>query len=421
MNFETLLKPTSCECGRVHNCEIERAVIKKGAIAEIGALLEPYNKILIVADDNTYSVCGESVAEQLCGKIAKQQIFDVRHGILIPDERAVADIRSKVNSDVDLILGIGSGVIQDLCKYVSFREKLPYAIVATAPSMDGYASVSAAMTFDNMKVTYTAHTPRFIIADTEVLAAAPTELIVSGYGDIIGKFSCLNDWKLSAVVNGEYFCETIYNLTYDMLMRVKDLGPKLLARDESAIQTLTEALIGVGIAMAYSGNSRPASGSEHHMSHFFEVLGIMNSRPYFRHGIDVAYSAVCTQIMREQLLKLDEPSEAEPFHETAWRRKIKEIYGIAADEVIDLQTKWGRYKSGDIKIYQTKWHDIKAALAEPPSSIKMKEYLKSVALDFSDFESMYGKEMIDNAVWFAKDLRDRYSVLWPYYTMFYKS
>ena len=88
-----------------------------------------------------------------------------------------------------MIVGIGSGVIQDLCKYVSFNKNLPYFIIATAPSMDGYASKGAAMITDNMKVTYNAHVPEVIIGDVDILKNAPMDMIKSGYGDILGKFS----------------------------------------------------------------------------------------------------------------------------------------------------------------------------------------------------------------------------------------
>ena len=136
--------------------------------------------------------------------------------------------------------------------------------------MDGYASKGAAMIMGNMKVTYNAHVPAAIIGDTNILKDAPMDLIKSGYGDILGKYSCLNDWKLAHVVNDEYICDYVYDLTFEMLTKTQDLGPALLARDPEAIKTLMEALVGVGIAMAYVGNSRPASGSEHHLSHFFE-------------------------------------------------------------------------------------------------------------------------------------------------------
>ena len=96
---------------------------------------------------------------------------------------------------------------------------MPYIIVATAPSMDGYASDGAAMITGGMKVTYKAGLPRAIIADTEVLCNAPTDMLKAGYGDIIGKFSALNDWKLSRCVNGEYFCNYIYDLTFEQIKR----------------------------------------------------------------------------------------------------------------------------------------------------------------------------------------------------------
>ena len=108
--------------------------------------------------------------------------------------------------EADLIIGVGSGVINDLCKHVSFKNDLAYYIVATAPSMDGYASVGAALILNGMKITLNARPPKAIIADTSVLKDAPIDMLRAGYGDIIGKYSCLNDWKLSHCVNGEYFC-----------------------------------------------------------------------------------------------------------------------------------------------------------------------------------------------------------------------
>lgn len=419
MIISELLKGRSCRCGKSHACNIEKVVIEAGAINKIYDLAADYESIIVVADKNTYTVCGRKVSELLKEKLQDKLVFD--DDLLIPDEIAVKRLNGIVSDTTDLILGVGSGVIQDLCKYVSFERGLPYYIVATAPSMDGYASTGAAMIMGNMKVTYSTHVPKAIIADVDILKDAPMEMIQSGYGDIIGKLSCLNDWRLAAAVNGEYFCQYVYDLTMHMTDSIKNDGELLQKRDVNAVKRLTEALIGVGVAMAYAGNSRPASGSEHHLSHFFEITGIMNDEPYFRHGTDVAFSTVYTCRMREEILKLEAPEQAQEFDRAEWESKIRSIYGTAAKGVIELQNKAGVYEEDKISVYKEKWNEIREILMDSPSADEITTYLESVGLNIYDFEKMYGAKKLENAKWYAKDLKDRYSVLWLYFCLFYRS
>lgn len=416
MNINALLQEKKCSCGMVHSCAIRHVRIGRNALAAIPELTANYRRILLAADANTYALCGEQVTELLGEKLADTLVYQ-RSGLLVPNEEAIEEMEAKVNAATDLIVGIGSGVIQDLCKYVSFQAKLPYHIIATAPSMDGYASKGAAMIIGSMKVTYNAHVPEAIVGDLDILKTAPMEMIQSGYGDILGKYSCLNDWKLSRVVNGEYLCQEVYDLTYDMLLKTRDLGPALLNRDPEAIGTLMEALVGVGIAMAYVGNSRPASGSEHHLSHFFEITGLLNNEPYFMHGTDVVFSTVYTQKLREELLAMESPVPNGGHDAAQWEQNIRTIYTGAAQGVIDLQKKLGWYQQDRLTSYEAHWNEIKEVLKEVPSSRELVGYLASIGLDIRDFEKLYGEEKIQNALWYAKDLKDRYSVLWMYYDL----
>ena len=416
MDFVKMLQDKHCDCGMVHSCSIKHILIGSDVLPKYIPLLADYQKILLVADTNTYAVFGKQVEAALADKLENVLVY-VRDGLLVPNEEAVAEMQAKLTPDTELIVGVGSGVIQDLCKYVSFQADLPYHIIATAPSMDGYASKGDAMIMENMKITYNARVPEAIIGDSDILKDAPMEMIQSGYGDILGKYSCLNDWKLSRVVNGEYFCQYVYDLTYEMLTKTKDLGPKLLERDADAMATLMEALVGVGIAMAYVGNSRPASGSEHHLSHFFEITGILEDAPYFMHGTDVVYSAVYTQKIREELLKMDAPAVHQLPSKEEWETNIRRVYGIAADGVIALQNKLGWYEIDRLPVYQEKWAEIKEVLSEVPSSEKLTEYVTSVGLDIAEYERLYGQKKIQDAVLYAKDLKDRYTVLWMYYDL----
>ena len=303
MNINELLKGLKCSCTKQHSCTIESVYIESGAINKLSEICSGYSNILVVADDNTFAAAGLKVENVLSDKISKKVVFDGAT-VLIPDEKAITRVNENVNG-ADLIVGIGSGVIQDLCKYVSHFSKVPYIIVATAPSMDGYASDGAAMILGGMKETVKAGLPKAIIADIDVLKSAPMEMIKAGYGDIVGKYSALCDWKLSQAVNGEYFCQYIYDTTFQMVERTLETAEGLLERNEESIKILTEALMIVGIMMSFAGTSRPASGSEHHLSHFFEIVGIVDSEDYFPHGIDVAYSTVVTAKLREEILKSD--------------------------------------------------------------------------------------------------------------------
>ena len=414
MDINQILQGVSCDaCKKLHTCPIKYVYIENNAVSHLKEIACEYKKVLLVADENTYAASGKGTEEYLSGKISERVIFS-GETVLIPNEDAIAKVNEKING-IDLIVGIGSGVIQDLCKYVSFFSKIPYVIVATAPSMDGYASSGAAMILKGMKETVSAGLPLAIIADTAVLKNAPMEMIKAGYGDIIGKYSALNDWELSRIVNGEYFCQYIYDVTYEMIEKTLKTAEGLLARDEESVKTLTEALVVVGIMMSFAGNSRPASGSEHHLSHFFEITGIVDSKPYFPHGIDVVYSTVITAQLREELLKKQLPQSSYRENEKEYLENMKNIYKSVSDGCIALQNKMGRYNEERMPIYLSNQEEIRSVLAKMPSAQEIKKMLGAVELDMGEFYSLYGKEKIDNAIKYAKDLKDRYTVLWLYY------
>jgi len=421
MDINELLKgKTDCKCGKVHSCDIKHVIIKSGAADEVHTICGDFNSIVITADKNTFATCGERVVKSLGDKVEAVKIFDC-DGFLIPNEEAIDALDAFVSDKTDLIIGIGSGVINDLCKYVSFKNDLPYYIVATAPSMDGYASVGAAMITGGMKTTFNARVPAAIIGDVDILKDAPMDMIKSGFGDIIGKYSALNDWRLAHEVIDEYICEYVYNLTYDTVLKTRALAGGIEKRDPETIKTLMEALVIVGIAMAYVDNSRPASGSEHHLSHYFEITGIVKGRDYLNHGLDVVYLTVETQTMREKIIALSKmPEETYKFDREKWIENIKNSYGVVADGVIALQDKMNYYGRGLENVYREKWDKIIEILKDTPSVAELNEILNAAGLDFEYYNKFYGRDVIDDADMFAKDLKDRYTVLWIYFTLFAK-
>ena len=400
-----------CSCGMRHTCVIKCVEYGRGAVEAIPEILKEYKNIILISDDNTYRACGERVYALLSGFEVTNLVLH-RGGVLIPNEEAIAEVNEHFTDKIEIIVGVGSGVINDLCKYVSFNAKLPYMIVATAPSMDGYASVGAAMITDGMKVTYNAHTPTYIVGDTDVLKDAPMDMIRSGVGDILGKISCLNDWKLSHIINGEHFCEMIYNMVAEEIENSKRDIDAVQERDADSIERLFHSLIMVGIGMSYMGNSRPASGSEHHLAHFYEIVNIIKDKPYFPHGTDVAYGTLASCTISHLLASRDPATFARVHNEDAWNSEIERVYTEIADSIKALQAKVGFYATDRLPTIVAKWGEIKATLLSVPSGDEITDMLTRLGLPIDEYKKMYGRDMIRDSVEFAKDLKDRYTLLW---------
>lgn len=404
-----------CACGKDHTCDIRYTEIGDGALEHLPKICADFSRILLIADGNTEPLCGDRVRSLLGNKLEGECLFGKE--TVVPDETSIAMIEERMTEQTDLLLGIGSGVINDLCKYVSFRHGIRYVIVATAPSMDGYASVGAAMILGGMKVTVGSRPPYAILAESSLLTTAPLDMIRSGYGDIIGKYSCLNDWKLAALIRGEYFCQYVYDRIMSTVENTRKNAAALLARDGDALRDLMNALVEVGVLMSYVGNSRPASGSEHHLAHFFEITGILDRKPYYLHGIDVIYGAAVTAGLREKLIGMEPPFPTFSHDRAGWEKHIRAIYGSIADSVIELQDRIGFYAETDLAFLAKNWDAIRAVLREAPGQEEMNGLVRAIGLDPDEFYRFYGEEKLRNAVRYAKDLKDRYTVLWLAYAL----
>ena len=414
--FDLINHDINCICGKTHRCDIEHLVIGEGVLAQLPQLLADKKHILLVADRNTAPLCADRVARLLGERIEDLCLF-AQDGLLVPDEQTVAEVEKHLTAQTDFILGIGSGVINDTCKYVSFRHGLTSGIIATAPSMDGFASSGAAMIVGGMKITYTTHAPSLILGDVEILKNAPMDMIRSGYADIIGKYSSLCDWRLSEFVNGEYLCPFVYNIVKESTDEVRSLSKALLARDGTAIGKLMEILVLIGVTLTLISTTRPGSGSEHHLSHYFEITGLIEDKPYFLHGTDVGYSTVVTAALREEITALEVPHFEHVTRKTR-EQAYRAIYRDFWQEVKQIQDTAGRYEQDVTPFYAAHWDEIRSVLRLCPTAREITEMLTEIGFDMSAFEKMYGKEKIRRGIWYGKDLKDRYSVLWLYADLF---
>lgn len=242
--------------------------------------------VLVIGDVNTYPYV-EGIYDQIKehAKKTKQFIFSDKQ--LIPDERAIAAILSQTE-EMDYILAVGSGTLNDLAKYCAKKRAIESGVLATAPSMDGYASMGAALMLNMKKETKSVNMPHDFLIDSTILVHAPRDMIASGFGDIIGKFTCLADWKLASIVKQEPINYKAYQMMENARNDVVSHFQQIMLFQEDGVRYLMDALVMAGLAMAESKNSRPASGSEHHQSHFLEMYFVRQKQLVPLHGIKVA-------------------------------------------------------------------------------------------------------------------------------------
>lgn len=285
-----------CSCGEHHHFSVQGISIRKGAIEDLPEMAAPFKDcgILMVFDNHTYRAAGEKAAALMKerGFKLKELLFDTGDDILIPDEKTLGRILQEAEPDCGLMIAVGSGVINDSVKFVTSRMKIPYIVVATAPSMDGYVSDGAPIISHGFKYSPHAHLTYGLIGDTDILKGAPMDLIQAGFGDMVGKITALADWDLSVKVKGDYRCDTTVGLTKRGMDACFALADGLPERDPEALGALLEGLTLTGVAMALINNSRPASGAEHLLSHFWEMDYIKRGLNPNHHGLQVGIATV---------------------------------------------------------------------------------------------------------------------------------
>ena len=417
----------NCTCGRKHETAFSRLILEEGALLKIPALLEELQakKPFLISDTNTYVACGKQV-EEILNKAAI--LFDhiilpsPEVGDLPADEKAFGSVCMAFPKDCDLVVSIGSGTINDLGRYLSYITDREFILILTAPSMDGCVSGVAPLIINHVKTTLNAHAPIALVGDLDILCKAPMKMLAAGVGDILGKYNCLTDWKLSALINGEYFCETIEGIMRSAIDKTMEAARNLKERRPEDIRTLTEGLILSGMAMDFAGNSRPASGAEHHISHFFEMMFLFDGIPAVLHGTKVGIGTCMMLQLYNALAQMEKPDFAALRAEIAarpdfesWAKEIRRVYREGAQTVIALEEKGGKNCPEELlkrlDVIESHWGEIRELAKTVPSAEEIRKILEDLDAPTRPDEVGVCREYVEEGILYAKELRDRYTIL----------
>ena len=414
--MEHYLRSEICTCGKRHTAAIDEVIVGNGVIAQLPGIIQKYGakKPFILADVNTYAAAGQAV----CGLLEVRGIcyssYIFPDTALEPDEKAVGSLMLHYDHSCDLIIGVGSGVINDIGKILSSITGLRYIIVATAPSMDGYASATSSMARDSLKVSLNTRCADVIIGDIDILKNAPLHMLRSGLGDMLAKYISIAEWRIAHLITGEYYCEEVAQLIRTALQKCVDNAEGLLKREDAATRAVFEGLVIGGIAMTYAGVSRPASGVEHYFSHVWDMRGLEFGTPVDLHGIQCAQATLVAAKLYEKVKTMTpdkEKAEAfvKDFRYDAWSETLRNFLGRSAETMIALEEKEGKYckkaHSARFETIQRTWPAIVQIIEdEIPSYETLSHLLNILGIP----ELAIDKETARLTFLATKDIRDKY-------------
>lgn len=417
-----LNEDSPCGCGKYHKSSVGKTEIGSGAISALPRYIKDYKaeKVFLLSDANTYKAAGESVCKLLDESNISYTAFVYKDAALEPDEKTVGSVVMHFDNECDIIVGVGSGVINDTGKILAKISGRPYIIAATAPSMDGYASATSSVIRDGCKISLAAKSADVIIGDINILKAAPDRMLLAGIGDMLAKYISICEWRIANLITGEYYCENVANIVRTALKKCADNAKNLLARDDDAIKAVFEGLVISGVAMNYAGLSRPASGCEHYFSHIWDMRGLEFGTNVDLHGIQCAVGTVYAARLYERLkqIKPDRHKAAayvEKFDYSSYKGKLISFLGNGAEAMIALEKQEGKYDakkhSERLEIIISKWDEILAVINdEIPGLNDILNIFGAINLPDSADKIGIDADTLRMTFEATKDIRDKYVI-----------
>jgi glycerol-1-phosphate dehydrogenase [NAD(P)+] len=362
-----------------------------------------HTRLALIADDNTYRALGERV-ETACGKTG----LDVRTVIVKgddigADDAAVYQVLLGLDKSPRTFLAVGSGTLTDVTRFVSHRSNADFISVPTAPSVDGFTSIGAPMIVNGVKLTIMTQGPLGVFADLPTLCTAPAPLLAAGFGDMIAKLTSVADWELGHLFWDEPYDPAIAARARKAAWACAQSIDALAARECDGVETLMAGLIESGLCMLDFGETRPASGYEHHMSHYLEMKLIWEGRHSVLHGAKVGLGVLASARLYDQVRRLNRDEVVErleaaelPVREDEVAR-IEAAYGEQAAEIAKLHAPFLDMTPSEFDALKARileqWLEVQEIAAQVPPADEIAGWLDSVGgattpaqLDLSDQE-----------------------------------
>ena len=379
---------------------------------------------VVVADKRTFAAAGHTVQEAL--RAAGQptiEPFIFADDDLYAEHRFVERLEASLRCHSAIPVAAGAGTINDLVKLASHRCGRQYLCVATAASMDGYTAYGASITYQGSKQTFDCPAPIGVVADLDVIAAAPTDMKAWGYADLLAKVTAGADWIVADMLGVEPIAELPWNIVQGGLRQAVGDPVGIGAGDPAALAALVEGLMLGGFAMQAMRSSRPASGAEHQFSHLWDMQHHTHNGQAPSHGQKVGIATVAVTALYEELLACPampiSPSDAV----AQWLSLIGRSKTIAElfddPKLRDLAEQESRAKWIDrdallvqLKELQQRWPELCERLREQLIPLQqLREMLSSVGAPVEPEAIGISRERLRGSFRQAQMIRRRFTIL----------
>lgn len=390
----------------------EEIIISTDALNSLPKIIHRFlgESVLWIAEPDTWQAFREAASDI-------GEVIPTTHPFLLPPhphaDTMTVDQVGEATKGVTGLVAVGSGTINDIVKMAAEQKKLPYIAVATAASMNGYASGIAAILDNRLKTTVKARPPRAIIMDTNLLKAAPPRMTQAGLGDLISVNVSIVDWWLSDQLEGTGFDPFPGRLMRPTVQEVIKHTEGLKLGDTKAFQTLARGLLLGGIAMVAAASSSPASGGEHLISHLWDMEALVANRKLNLHGAQVGVTTCICAALYQSLLKLGNPVFAEPQPWQTEEERIRRDHGELAPSVLGAAKQKHQRAGARVSVLREHWPEIRRGLQGfgifTPGEVRA---LLTKAGAISTLQELgISRSEAVRTLRIARDIRDRVTVL----------
>lgn len=415
-----------CECGKQHHIPIKKIVIDKKALQQVAVYIKErgYKRPVMIVDERTNAVAGQRLLKIFTEeKLRLHEVHLIDHptGDVVADETTIIDAMLQIPNDSDVIIAVGAGTIHDIARFIASKMNVPFISVPTAPSVDGFSSVGAPLVIRRFKQTIHCGSPEAIFADLDILAESPQAMVAAGFGDMLGKYTSIADWELGRLLLDEEYCPLAVKMTLHGLQLCIDGIDDIAQQTEHGVKVLMEGLLWSGISMLIYGSSRPASGSEHHLSHFWEMNFLLNDKKAVLHGTKVGVATVLIAEQYERLANRVLTEEEQSILRAASKpdvtndiENIKQAYGAIADEVIAENFPANGQSLLEIPLANKicdHWDEIQSICRQVPSKEQMVQWLQSVQGAVEPTEIGVSPELANDALKSSFYIRNRFTII----------
>lgn len=408
-----------CTCGKIHTTGTKRLLVESGAITKLPQIMKEFGiqKPFLLSGQRTFSAAGDRVVKALENAGITYGSYIFPDTPVMPTEHSVGSAVMHFDYSCDGVIGIGSGVINDIGKILANISNRPYVIIATAPSMDGYASATSSMEREGLKISLDSTFASAIVGDLDVLTQAPMHMIHAGIGDMIAKYISICEWQIGKLLLGEYYCPVIAQLVNTSLQRCMDAVPLLASRDPAAVKAVMEGMAITGMAMNYAGLSRPASGMEHYFSHIWDMRSLAFGTKTDLHGIQCGIATLyCLKVY--DFIRTAIPDRQKALDSVAafslenWNKQLRDYIGPGAETMIRSEEVDGKYDpakhASRLEKIIANWDAIRSIIESMPRYADIYQFMQSseIPVDASSFGVT--DEDVKICFTMTKDVRDKY-------------